>query len=419
MRRAGTLLAMAMVVAAALPPPAAATARRGGEAGPCRQMRERLVRGGGRASGLYVIDAATGKAVCARAARRQRPLASNMKLFTTSTALTRFGPEYRIETKLLGDGEVDGEGVLHGNLYLQGGGDPALAVPAFYDRFLGGLGTNLFGLKRQLREAGVRSVAGRLYADDTIFDRLRGVADSGYATSPWIGPLSGLDFDSGYADTGATSFASDPAKLAAETLAGSLRRAGIAIRARVVLGKTPPGARQLAAVSSPPMSRLIATTDVYSDNFFAEMLIKLIGAHFGGEGSTRAGARVVEGFARAHRSGVHAVDGSGLTRGNRASPRQVVGLLEAMRESPLGTAFAGDLALAGREGTVAGRMRGTPAEGRCRTKTGTLSGVSNLSGYCFDADGKTMVFSILMGSVRNLARAHREQDRIAAAIASY
>ncbi len=64
-------------------------------------------------------------------------------------------------------------------------------------------------------------------------------------------------------------------------------------------------------------------------------------------------------------------------------------------------------------------MHGTRAEGRCRTKTGTLTGVSNLSGYCFNADGKMMVFSILMGSVRDLALAHREQDRIAAAIASY
>jgi serine-type D-Ala-D-Ala carboxypeptidase/endopeptidase (penicillin-binding protein 4) len=414
MRRAPTLV---VAIAFVLLLPAAATAQGAGEAGRCRQMRERLVRGGGPASGLYVTDAESGEAVCARAARRQRPLASNMKLFTTSTALSRFGPGYRIETRLLSDGTLGPDGVLHGSLYLQGGGDPALGVPAFYDRFLGGVGTNLLALKRQLREAGVREVTGRLYADDTIFDRLRGVADSGYATSPYIGPLSGLAFDSGYARAG--GFASDPAKLAAETLAGSLRQAGVAIRPQVALATTPPGAEAIATVLSPDMSRLVATTDVYSDNFFAETLIKLIGARFGGEGSTRAGARVTASFARAHRSGVHAVDGSGLTRGNRASPRQVVGLLEAMRESPLGEEFAADLALAGREGTVASRMHGTRAEGRCRTKTGTLTGVSNLSGYCFNADGRVMVFSILMGSVRNLSLAHLEQDRIAAAIASY
>ena len=382
-------------------------------------MTNLLVRGGGHVSGLYVVDAETGEAVCTRAAQRPRPLASNMKLFTTSTALARFGPRYRIETKLLSDGTVGPEGVLHGSLYLQGGGDPALGVPAFYDRFLGGLGTNLFALKQQVREAGIRAVTGRLYADDTVFDRLRGVADSGYATSSYIGPLSGLAFDSGYGDTRAAGFASDPAKLAGETLAASLRQAGTTISPVVALAKTPPGAAPLATVRSPEMSRLVATTDVYSDNFFAEMLMKLIGARFGGEGSTQAGDRVVERFARGHHSGVHAVDGSGLTRSNRASPLQVVSLLEAMRDTRVGDQFVQDLALAGRDGTVADRMRGTAAGGRCRTKTGTLTGVSNLSGYCFNASGRVMIFSILMSSVRDLTIAHYGQDRIAAAVASY
>jgi D-alanyl-D-alanine carboxypeptidase/D-alanyl-D-alanine-endopeptidase (penicillin-binding protein 4) len=75
--------------------------------------------------------------------------------------------------------------------------------------------------------------------------------------------------------------------------------------------------------------------------------------------------------------------------------------------------------VAGREGTVADRMRGTPAAGRCRTKTGTINGVSNLSGYCFNRDGKLMIFSILMAGVSNLSLAHLEQDLITAEIASY
>jgi D-alanyl-D-alanine carboxypeptidase/D-alanyl-D-alanine-endopeptidase (penicillin-binding protein 4) len=147
------------------------------------------------------------------------------------------------------------------------------------------------------------------------------------------------------------------------------------------------------------------------------MLIKLLGAEFGHAGTTAAGAGVVERFARGKGSAVHAVDGSGLTRGNRASPAQVVRLLQAMRATPYGEEFATDLALTGREGTVAQRMRGTAAEARCRVKTGTLTGVSNLSGYCFNAGGRELIFSILMGSVRSLDLAHYEQDRIAAAIA--
>jgi serine-type D-Ala-D-Ala carboxypeptidase/endopeptidase (penicillin-binding protein 4) len=390
-----------------------------GANGFCNQLRERLVAGGGGASGLLVVDADSGQAVCARAAGRPRSLASNTKLFTTSTALSRFGPEYQIDTKLLTDGSVDRNGVLRGSLYLQGAGDPALGAPSFYDRYLGGVGTNLFALKAQLRAAGVQAVTGRLYADDSVFDRLRGVADSGYATSPYIGPLSGLDFDSGYAGSSLSGFASDPAKLAAAKLARAIRGAGISIRAPVGLGATPAGATTLATVRSPPMAQLVQTTDVYSDNFFAEMLVKLLGAHFGGAGSTRAGTGVVERFARAHGSGIHAVDGSGLTRSNRASPEQVVHLLLSIRESPIGEQLVGDLALAGHTGTVADRMRGTAADGRCRTKTGTLTGVSNLSGYCFNRDGKTMAFSILMGGVGDLTLAHYEQDQIAAVVASY
>jgi D-alanyl-D-alanine carboxypeptidase/D-alanyl-D-alanine-endopeptidase (penicillin-binding protein 4) len=411
MRRAAICLA---ALALLLLPVAASGASKS-----CQQMRERLVYGGGAASGLFVVDAESGKMVCARAAKQPRSLASNTKLFTTSAALSRFGPEHRIATKLLSDGRIGFDGVLRGSLYLQGAGDPALGVPAFYDRYGGGLGTNLLGLKGQLRGAGVRAVTGRLYADDTVFDRLRGVADSGYATSPYIGPLSGLSFDSGYRGSIAQGFASDPATLAAAKLAGALRSSGISIRAQIARGVTPPNAETLATVRSPTMSQLVEATDVYSNNFFAEMLVKLLGSSFGGAGTTRAGTEVVERFAHSHGSAIHAVDGSGLTRGNRASPLQVVRLLQAMREMPVGDEFIQDLALTGHEGTVADRMGGTAAYGRCRTKTGTLTSVSALSGYCFNRSGRVMIFSILMNSVGDLSLAHYEQDKIAAAIASY
>ncbi len=382
-------------------------------------MRSRLVRGGGGASGLFVIDAGSGSVVCARAATRPRPLASNTKLFTTATALARLGPQSRITTLLEADGEVDRKGVLHGDLYLVGGGDPALGTPSFYKRYLGGLGTNVFALKRGLREAGIRAVSGRLYADDSVFDRLRGVADSGYATSPYIGPLSGLSFDSGFSGASASSFAADPALVAAKTLVRSLRAGGVRISRSVGLRAAPVSATAVADVESPPLTEIVNTTDVYSDNFFAETLLKLLGARLGGDGTTAAGTKVAERFARAHGSGVHQVDGSGLTRSNRASPRQVVALLDAMKDTPAGQELIQDLALAGHEGTVAHRMHGTAADGRCRTKTGTLTGVSNLSGYCFNRDGKLMIFSILMGSVGDLYLAHLEQDLIAGEVASY
>ena len=385
----------------------------------CATMRARLLQGGGGASGLLVVDAESGRTLCARAPTRRRPLASNMKLYTTATALARLGPEERIETTLVTDGFVDLNGTVHGSLYLVGAGDPALGTPAFYERFLGGLGTNLFLLKRQLREAGVERVTGRLYADDDVFDRLRGVADSGYATSSYIGPLSGLSLNAGYSSAGGGSFAADPARTAAATLARALRGAGIGIAAGVALGNAPSSGRVLASVESPPLTQIANLTNVYSHNFFAEMLIKLLGARLGGGGTTAAGAAVVERFAASRGSGLRAVDGSGLTRGNRASPAQIVALLDSMREDPAGDELIQDLALTGREGTVLGRMRGTAAYGRCRTKTGTLTGVSNLSGYCFNRSGRVVLFSILMASVGNLSLAHTEQDRIAGEVASY
>ncbi len=411
MRRVAACLAL--LAALALP----ASANAAGNV--CQEMRHRLVSGGGTASGLFVVDAQSGKAVCARAAKQPRSLASNTKLFTTSAALSRFGPDHRIATQLLSDGRIGFDGVLRGDLYLRGAGDPALGSRAFYDRFMGGLGTNLFALKAPLRAAGVRGVSGRLYADDTVFDRLRGVADSGYATSPYIGPLSGLSFNSGYGSSRGSFFASDPATLAASKLAGALRSGGVSIRTGVARRATPADAEALATVRSPTMTRLVEATNLPSNNFYAEMLVKLLGARFGGAGTTAAGTRVVERFARGLGSAIHAVDGSGLTRGNRASPFAVVRLLEGVRASAVGEEFIQDLALTGHEGTVDDRTEGTAAYGRCRTKTGTLTGVSALSGYCFNRSGRIMIFSILMNSVSDLYSAHREQDKIAALVASY
>jgi len=412
MKRVSILLAAACAVALLI--------AGGAQASPaCDRMKSLLKSGGGGASGLLVVDAESGRVACASSAGRTLPLASNMKMFTTATALAKLGPDYRIDTKVFRDGPIDSRGVLHGSLYLQGGGDPALGTPGFYNGYLGGLGTNLFALQPQIRLAGIKAVTGRLYADDSIFDRLRGVADSGYATSSYIGPLSGLAFNSGFSGSSSSSgFSADPAKLAASKLSRSLRGGGITMPAAVALRPTPVNGQRVAVVSSPPLGKLVDVTNIYSINFFAEMLIKLLGAEVGQAGTTAAGAAVVENFAASLGSQLHAVDGSGLTRGNRASPREVIDLLLGMRKQEVGDEFIQDLALSGAEGTVDDRMNNA-ANRRCRVKTGTLTGVSNLSGYCFNASGRVMAFSILMGSVGNLSLAHLQQDRIAALVARY
>ena len=105
-------------------------------------------------------------------------------------------------------------------------------------------------------------------------------------------------------------------------------------------------------------------------------------------------------------------DGSGLSRYNLVAPAFLVALLERESRSPHAQVFAASLPVAGRDGTLASRMRGTPAEGNLRAKTGTLSGVRALSGYFTTAAGEPMVFSILMN---HHTLSSRDVDRVAEA----
>jgi D-alanyl-D-alanine carboxypeptidase/D-alanyl-D-alanine-endopeptidase (penicillin-binding protein 4) len=183
-------------------------------------------------------------------------------------------------------------------------------------------------------------------------------------------------------------------------------------------GTAPAEAPEIAGLDSPPMADLIRLTNVPSDNFDAEMLLKLLGARFGGGGTTAAGAGVVR--EQLATFGVHPriVDGSGLSRANRTTPRQVVRLLERMQGMTSAPAFVGSLPVVGRTGTMRKRLRGTPAQDRCQTKTGTLRAVSALAGYCETTGGHTVAFAMLM-STSLITRAHRVQDRMTEAIATY
>jgi serine-type D-Ala-D-Ala carboxypeptidase/endopeptidase (penicillin-binding protein 4) len=184
----------------------------------------------------------------------------------------------------------------------------------------------------------------------------------------------------------------------------------------VSTGRTPRGARSLVSAASPTMSQLIELTNTPSDNFFAETLIKDLGARFGGGGTTADGVAVV----RAHDASAFGVhnrfdDGSGLSRADRTTPSQVIRLLRAMAGN---AQFTNSLAVAGRTGTLALEMRGTYAQSRCRGKTGTLHDVSNVVGYCRARDGDTLAYALLMnGIVPDFA--HPIQDRMQVAIARY
>jgi serine-type D-Ala-D-Ala carboxypeptidase/endopeptidase (penicillin-binding protein 4) len=370
-------------------------------------------------SGAYVVNVSHEKARVAFRWREHtaRILASNTKLFTTTAALARFGREATLGTEVLGSGELDVEGVYHGSLYLRGGGDPTFGSRRFTKRSYGE-GATVQDLADLLDEAGIQRVTGRVYGDEAAFDSLRGGPDSGYATSVWVGPLSALSYNRGlFTETG-RGFQANPPAFAAARLDDALEASGVAVRLRPRAGVTPPEATVLASVESPPMERLLRLTNKPSDNFFAEMLLKDLAHLAGGVGTTARGARVATAFARRLGARPRLVDGSGLARGNRASPYSVVRLLSAMYRRDDFDPFVDSLSIAGQDGTLHDRMRRGSARYRCRGKTGTLSNVSALSGYCEAETGDNYAYSILMNGVYPTS-ARRLQDRMLQAIAKF
>lgn len=378
---------------------------------------EHYMRQASPASGAYVVNADTGKVVFRFRHTRPRILASNTKLFTTATALARFGVDGRLHTDVFGSGTLSETGTFRGSLFLRGGGDPTFGSRRFARRSYGG-GGNVEDLAAQLRGAGIRRVTGRVYGDETRFDARRGGPDSGYRTSIYVGPLSALAFNRGLATESGRGFQAKPAAFAAKALDRALERRGVRVAGKPRTKRLPASSEQLATVESPPMARLAALTNKPSDNFFAEMLSKALAMQAAGRGTTSLGARLAQRFAQ--RIGGHAsrlADGSGLSRADKASPYRVTKLLLAMRErTDEFPAFYRSLSVAGRDGTLATRMRGGAARGRCRAKTGTLSNVSALSGYCRARSGELYAFSILSNSTYT-ASAKSLEDAMAQTIA--
>jgi serine-type D-Ala-D-Ala carboxypeptidase/endopeptidase (penicillin-binding protein 4) len=389
-------LVLALGVLLALPGAAQAIGATTLQAKLTREMRH-----AGPFAGAYVRDLDTKRTLFMAKPDVARPPASVEKLYTTSTALLRFGPDATFQTTVAGSGFLDPDGVWRGNIYLRGGGDPTL------DR------TDLRTLAGQLGDNGIIRVDGSVLGDESRFDALRGSFDTGGAYDRDIGGvLSALTLDRGFSKDGR------PAAQAARQFAKVLRADGIRVEGRSGAGTAPNDVSQLGTVDSPQMRDLIRFTNVPSDNFLAETLVKDLGANFAESGTTASGVGVVRQQLATFALHPAVVDGSGLSRADRTTPRQVVRLLAIMHEQQVAGAFEGSLAVAGRTGTIRKRMRGTAAQDRCQAKTGTLIGVSSLAGICQATGGHTIAFAMLMTRA-SIARAHGVQDRIAAAIARY
>jgi D-alanyl-D-alanine carboxypeptidase/D-alanyl-D-alanine-endopeptidase (penicillin-binding protein 4) len=354
-------------------------------------------------TGAIVLDLRTGQTVFAQNASLALRPASNEKLATTYAALTALGPSFQIETDVLGDGQQSGA-IWRGDLVLKGYGDPALS------------GAKLGSLARQVAAAGITHVSGRILGDESWFDTRRtGIGWKAQFYLHESPALSALIVNRGWTGRYETA---RPALMAAQLFRLDLRHAGVAVTGGTTVGVASADAVQLADVESPPLSALVRHMDVYSDNFYAEMLLKEIGAVQGGGGSAAAGlvvTRQLLGEAGVPLAGVRMVDGSGLSLLDRWTSRALASLLQTMwRDPDLGPYVLRALPIAGETGTLHYRMRSGPARGVVRAKTGTTDNSSALSGFV----GSRYVFSILEnGRPVRTEKAEQSQNRFAQVLA--
>ncbi|MEV0650480.1 D-alanyl-D-alanine carboxypeptidase/D-alanyl-D-alanine-endopeptidase [Phytomonospora sp. NPDC050363] len=441
----------------------------------------------GAQSTVQVRDAATGETVYDHGGDHAGIPASTMKLLTSAAAMDILGPEHRFVTDVRTDGSLR-HGVLDGDLYLRGTGDPTM-IDADYD-----------DLARQLAEAGVTAVTGDLVADDTWFDSRRlGLEwawdDEPYQFAAQVSALNLSAFDTDY-NTGtvfievipgaegttprvridppskyvkvsntAKTVAADgeydvwierrhgsnvidvsgtipvgaepaadlasvwePTGLVAEIFRTAMKKHGITVLGGTRTGRaTPENAEVLAARKSMPLSEMLVPFMKYSLNSHGEVLVKTIGRAVSGEGTWDAGLSAIGDYltAKGLDDGKYVIgDGSGMTRRTYVPTAEILDLLVAVRSEPWFATWEAALPVAGDPdplvgGTLRSRMRGTPAAGNVHAKTGSMTGVSTLSGYVTDADGRALVFGVQLNHLVTQESVRPIEDMIAVALASY
>jgi D-alanyl-D-alanine carboxypeptidase/D-alanyl-D-alanine-endopeptidase (penicillin-binding protein 4) len=320
--------------------------------------------------------------------------ASNEKLVVTYAALEALGPAFRTQTSVLGEGRLGAGGVWTGSLVLKGGGDPTL------DR------AGLARLAADVRAAGIRRVTGNLVADESWFDSRRSGPGWKVGFVPFESQaLSALAIE-GVSDTTAT----------ARLFRAALVRAGVRVTGRTKVARA--GGWPIAVRWSPPLAEILRHMDVVSDNFIAELVLKQLGAVIAGQGTTAAGADVVRSVLTSRAvplANVRIADGSGLSSLDRMTPKALVTILQrGWADREIRPVLFGALPVSGRDGTLEDRMARPPARGNVRAKTGTLNGVSALSGYVRER----YAFAVLVNapSLSSWA-AHAAQDRFATVLA--
>ena len=347
---------------------------------------------------IKVVAVETGEVIYAKNAHKLHHPASTTKLFTAATALAKLGSNYQFQTTLYTDESTETQAI--GNIYFKGSADPVLQS------------NDIVKLCDALVQTGIKLIHGDIVVDETYFDNVREGPGWMWDDKPLrISALSIRNVEPD-AKTGSRAIA------CGHLLKTILMQKGINIGGQVTTGKVPSDARSIAKHLSPPLADIIKLMNKPSDNWIAEMLFKAIGAEVKGEpGTWKKGRETVDEFLGeimeelpAHRF----VDGSGLSRYNLLNAELLTKLLIYMYHNfELMPEYMASLPIAGVDGTLKNRMQGMYAEKVLRAKTGTLSGVSALSGYTKTADGEVFAFGILISHyVGSATTARGIQDKI-------
>src|SRR3954453_9699181 len=213
----------------------------------------------GSGSGALAVDLDSGRTIYSKRADTGRTPASVEKLYTTSTALTLYGVDGHLTTRVLGDVGVDPGGVLVGNLSIRGGGAPAFGSPP-------GAGRAAALAAQLVYESGLREITGNVIGDESAFDSLRGPPSEGYRTTNEVGPLSALTFNRGRTGARGPYWQTPPPLSAARAFQRELERRDVLVDGAARTGATPPAAIPLAEAPSPAMADLARVTNQPSDN---------------------------------------------------------------------------------------------------------------------------------------------------------
>lgn len=325
------------------------------------------------------------------ALHRMRP-ASCQKLVTAITALRCLGPDYQLQTRLYVDGSTRG-GTLGGNVYIVGGMDPLLSAQDVKE------------MANALRQAGIRRITGHVYKDLSMTDGEP--YGWGWCWDDDYGPLGALLID-GKANFDAVWVRQ--LKAAQVTASHPTPREGAV-----------PASATLIHTTRHPIGQLMVPMMKESDNILAECLFYQIAALGGKKKASRKDAaalvKCVIRDAGADESSVIVADGSGLSLYNYISPQVFVDLLRmAYQDQPVYQALMPTMPIAGVDGTLEKRMNATPAFRQVWAKTGSVEGVSSLSGYAHAANGHLLAFCIINQGISSFRSAREFQDRVCNAL---